>query len=156
MKQLLLLLAALAAFAQPRATHVILSSRTSVTSDKVTVQQNQSNPQLVQPVAAVVLATVDGTVKVEHSGTAPTTTASTPVVTIPGGAAAITSGYSNSNVGSGTTASITYKLTANTPLTLDMTTMAFSGSGTTKNITVVVALGASGDVQTALYYKEGQ
>ena len=37
-----------------------------------------------------------------------------------------------------------------------MTTMAFSGSGTTKNITVVVALGGSGDVQTALYYKEGQ
>ena len=156
MKHLLLWFFAVAAIAQPRATHVLISSRTAVTSDKVTNQQSQTSPQLVSPVAAVILSTVAGTVRVEHSGAAPTTTAATPATTIPGGAASVISGFTNSNVGAGTAASITYTLTAGQPFTLDMSTMAFSGLGTTRNITVVVDLGSSGNVQTALYWKEGQ
>ncbi|MEN6534617.1 MAG: hypothetical protein ABFD89_13195 [Bryobacteraceae bacterium] len=144
------------AFAEPRATHVAISSRTGVTADKLTIQQSQSQPQPVFPVSAVVLSTVAGTVRVEHSGTAPTTTAATPSPTISGGSASSILAYTNSNVGAGTVASVTYTLQAGVPLTLDMSTMAFSGSGATKNITVVVALGSSGDVQTALYWKEGQ
>jgi hypothetical protein len=154
MKLCILALAAISVFAESRATHVILSTRTAVTSDKTTVQLDPSNRSKVFPVAAVIQATVAGTVKIEHSGTAATATASTPVVTIPGGAAAKAKGFSNSNVGAGTTASITYELAAGVPFSLDMTTMALLGAGTTKNITVVVALDESGDVQTALYFRE--
>lgn len=157
MKHLLtfLFFAALA-FSQPRATHVVISNRTSVTTDKVTLQQSQTNPQPVAPVAAVILSTVAGTARVEHSGTAPTTTAATPAVTIPGGQASVISAFTNSNVGAGTAASITYQLVPGVPLTLDMTTMGFAGLGTTRNITVVVDLGSTGNVQTAVYWKEGQ
>lgn len=156
MKHLLFWFFAVAAIAQPRATHVLISSRTAVTSDKVTIQQSQTSPQLVSPVAAVILSTVAGTVRVEHSGAAPTTTAATPATTIPGGAASVISAFTNSNVGAGTAASITYQLVPGVPLTLDMTTMGFSGLGTTRNITVVVDLGSTGNVQTAVYWKEGQ
>jgi hypothetical protein len=149
------LILCLAVSGQPRATHVLISARTGVTADKVTVAQSTTQPTLVQPISAVIQSTVGGTVVVEHSGAAPTTTAQTPVPTQPGGDACLARGFVNSNVGAGTAASITYTLTAGVPLVLDMTTMNFSGSGATKNITVNVALVSSGNVQTAFYFREG-
>lgn len=151
---LILLLCVIPALAQPYATHVVLSSQTGVTSDKVTIAQNQTVPALIQFTDTVILSTVDGTVKVEHSGVAPTTTAVVPSSTTPGGPTARSTGYTASNVGAGTQISVLYKLTANVPLTLDLRNIATAGTGTTRNVTVVVALGSSGNVQTAVYFKE--
>lgn len=146
---------ACAMYAQPRATHGVISAKTATTSDVVTIQQSQTTPTAVFPVAAVILSTVNGTVKVEHSGATPTATKVMPFSTISGGSASQAEAFTSSNVGAGTQASVIYNLFAGVPLTLDMTTLAFSGLGTARNISVIVALGSSGNVQTALYWAEG-
>lgn len=155
MKTLLFLLLAAASYAQPFATHVLISTRTGVTSDKVTIAQDQTltGPPAVQLTDAVILATVTGTVRFEHSGTAPTTTLAVPTP-MPGGSAAKALGYTASNVGAGTVVSVEYPLTANVPYAVDMRNLAFVGKRATNNITVVVTLGSSGNVSTAVYYRE--
>ncbi len=156
MRIILILFASLACFAQQtEATFFAISAQTTVTSNKLTLQQNQSTPVYVQGVRAVVLSTTAGTCVTEQRGTAPTATATTIQQT--NGAASFSriSAYSASNVGSGTATSPVYTIAANTVMILDMTPSGFVGTGTTKNITVSCTI-ASGDIQIALYWKEQQ
>lgn len=150
-KIILLALCALALSAQ---THVSMSSRTSVTSDKLTLAHDPSNPVTIQACIAVVNATVAGTITVQVGGTAATTTEVTPAPISPGTAPAKAKAYSNSNVGSGTATSPAYRFSANVPFPVDLKATFLHGSGTTKNMTLVIALDGSGDVVTALYHAE--
>ncbi len=157
MRILLILLASLACFGQT-ATFVAISSQTSVTSDKLTIQQNQSTPVYAQGVRAVVVSTTAGTCTTMQGGTAPTGTATT--IRQTNGAASFSklSAYAASDVGSGVTTSPVYDLVqvgSSYTLNLDMTASGFVGVGTTKNITVSCSI-SSGDIQIALYWKEQQ
>jgi len=156
MKTILLILAAsLAAFGQ-NATFFAMSTQTSVSSDKLTLQQNATQPIYAQMVRAVINSTVNGTVVIERSATAPTTTATTIVQTNGAAGYSRLSAFAASDVGTGTAISVTYTLTANTPLVLDMTPVALGSVGSNQNVTVNVALGSSGNVQTALYWQESK
>lgn len=158
MRILLIIFASLACFAQTESTFVALSAQTGVTTDKLTIQQNQSTPVYVQGVRAVVVATVAGTCVTEQGGSAPTATATT--IRATNGAAAFSriSAYSASNVGAGTATSPTYSLVQTGTvytLVLDMTPSGFVGPGTTKNLTISCALtGGGGNIQMALYWRE--
>ena len=153
MRILLLLVASLSLFGETEATFVAISTQTTTTSGKLTIQQNQSTPVYAQGVRAVVVSTTAGTCVTEQRGTAPTATATTIQQT--NGAAAFSrlSAYAASNVGAGTATSPVYTVTANVPLVLDMTPSGFVGVGTTKNLTVSCTID-SGDIQIALYWKE--
>ena len=61
MRILLFIAASLACLAQTEATFMAISSQTGVTSDKLTIQQNQSTPVYAQGVRAVVVSTTAGT-----------------------------------------------------------------------------------------------
>lgn len=135
-------------------THVCVTSRTGVTSDKVTIAGVTATPTRVQMINATFLSTVDGTVKFERSGTAATTTAAVITPVNPGGGSSRLNCYSNSNVGTGTTISITFKLTAGEPLSLNLRNIVFQADGPTKNVTAVITLGSSGDIQTQLTPRE--
>ena len=143
-------------------TYWAKSIRTSVTADKLTVKQATSGAPIVEMKTVVVQATVAGTVKFETGGTAPTTTEVTPTSTIVCVAAttskcyptSLVKAYSNSNVGAGTDTSITYKLTANQPLILSADLIKILGVGATNQVTVVVTLDSTGDVQTGAYWSE--
>jgi len=153
MKILILIAASIACFAQTESTFVAISTQTGVTSDKLTIQQNQNTPVYVQGVRAVVVSTTAGTCTTEQGGTAPTATATT--IRQTNGAASFSrvSAFAASNVSGGVTTSPTYTLTANVPLVLDMTGTGFIGVGTTKNITISCAI-ASGNIQIAFYWRE--
>ena len=145
------ILAAAGLFAQ---THVAISTQTSVTSDKLTLQHSPSNPTRIQACAFVAQSTVDGTVKIEVGGTAPTSTAATRSPISPGGSSAKALAYSASDVGTGTTISILYKLTANVPLTINLKGIRLAGPGTTRNVTGVIALGSAGNVSSSIFWSE--
>lgn len=156
MRILLLIAACMACYAQTESTFYAVSSQTSVTSDKLTIQQNQSTPVYAQGVRAVVISTTAGTCTTQQGGAAPTATATT--IRQTNGAAAFSrlSAYAASNVGSGTTTSPVYPLVqvgTSYQLVLDMTPSGFVGPGTTKNITVSCSI-SSGDIQIALYWRE--
>lgn len=155
MRIILLIFASLACMAQT-ATFVAISSQTGVTSDALTIQQNQSTPVYAQGVRAVVVSTTAGTCTTKQGGTAPTATATT--IRQTNGAASFSrlSAYAASNVGAGVTTSPVYELVqsgSSYVLTLDMTPSGFVGPGTTKNITVACSISA-GDIQIAFYWKE--
>jgi hypothetical protein len=157
MRILTLILASLACFGQ-EATYFAISSQTGVTADKLTIQQNQSNPVYMQGVRAVVVSTTAGTCVTQQGGTAPTATATT--IRQTNGAASFSrvSAYAASNVGSSVSTSPVYTLAqvgSIYTLTLDMTPSGFVGVGTTKNITVSCSISA-GDIQIAMYWKEQQ
>jgi hypothetical protein len=156
MKTLILILCAAAAFAQGgvQATHVIKTSTASMTADKLTVQQSQTNPAVVRMVAGVVECTVAGTVTVLVGGTAPTATSATPSPVNPGGTASVLTAYTSSDVGTGTAVSVAYSFSANVPFTLDLTHISFSGLGTTRNVSLSIATGSSATCKSALYWKE--
>jgi hypothetical protein len=159
MKTILLLLAGFAVFAQAPytvkyAAFTAVSSQTGVTSDKLTIQQNQNTPVNAQMVRAVIVATVAGTVVIQKGGSAPTATVATIRTTDDAAGFSRLTAYSASNGGAGTAISLSYTLTANVPLVLDMTATALLGPGTTKNVSIVVALGSSGDVQSQMFWKE--
>ena len=153
MKFILIAFAALAAYSQPFATHVATSTQTGVTSDKLTIQQSQTTPQRVRMVHASILSTVSGTAYVEHTSTAPTATLATISPVGPGTSASTLTAYSASDAGTGTRVSLIYPITANVPLEFDMRNVAMSGTGTTKNISIVVALGSSGNVETKAFFE---
>lgn len=155
MRIILLILASLAAYGQV-ATFFAISSQTGVTSDKLTIQQNQNTPVYAQGVRAVIVSTTAGTCFTSQGGTAPTATATT--IRQTNGAAAFSrlSAYAASDVGSGTATSPVYPLVAvgsTYQLVLDMTPSGFVSVGTTKNITISCSI-SSGDIQIALYWKE--
>lgn len=134
-------------------TYAVISTQTAVTTDKVTIAANPASPSIVRLQAAVILSTTAGTVTVRINGTAPTATLATPTVLVPGGKAARAKAYTASDVGAGTAVSVAYPIAANTPLVLDLTNIRLSGPGTTKNMTISVAI-ASGNVSTAVYFDE--
>jgi hypothetical protein len=157
MRILLIIFASLACLAQ-QATFMAISSQTGVTSDKLTIQQNQSTPVYMQGVRAVVVSTTAGTCVTRQGGTAPTATATT--IRQTNGAAAFSrlSAYAASDVGTGTATSPVYSLVqvgSSYTLDLDMTASGFVGIGTTKNITISCSISA-GDIQIAMYWKEQQ
>lgn len=160
MRILLAFLFSLACYGQgvAYATFVAISSQTGVTSDKLTLQQNQNTPAYVQGVRAVVVSTTAGTCTTQQTGTAPTATATT--IRQTNGAASFSriSAYAASNAGSGVTTSPVYPLIqvgSTYQLLLDMTASGFIGTGTTKNISVACSI-SSGDIQIAMYWKEQQ
>lgn len=138
------------------ATHKCVTSRSSVTTEKVTLQGVTSTPISAQLVKWVVLSTVAGTVKFERSGTAATTTAGTVTPASPGGSASRMACYSNSNVGTGTTISVTYPLVANTEKVFDMRDVKFFADSTAANVTAVITLDSTGDVQNQIGHREGR
>lgn len=148
---ILLGIAGLCSFAQ---THVAISTQTGVTSDKVTLAHDPSNQTRIQVCAISITMSVTGTVYTEVSGTAATATALTKSPTSPGGKTAKALAYGNSDVGSGTRTSPTYVTVANVPFNLDMKNVYLNGNGTTKNLTAVIGLDASGNVTTAVYWAE--
>lgn len=150
MKLILLLVIQAACFAQ---THVAISTRTGVTSEKVTLAQNPSNQTRIQVCVIAVTMTQAGTIYTEVGGTAATATALTKTPTSPGGATAKALAYGNSDVGSGTRTSPTYVVTANVPFVISAKNVYLNGNGTTRNITAVITL-TSGDVSTAIYWAE--
>jgi hypothetical protein len=152
MKRILLL--AIAAAGLAGQVFTAFSTQTSVSSDKLTLAHVATAPARIQPCYAAVQATVDGTVTVEVGGAAATSTTATVGKVIPGGRDAKAVAWSASNVGAGTAVSIAYKLTANVPLPLDMRNIRLSGSGTTKNVTLVIALGSSGNVTSNIMWAE--
>lgn len=157
MRILLLLFVSMVCFADTEATFYAISSQTGVTSDKLTIQQNQNTPVYMQGVRAVIVSTTAGTCVTQQRGTAPTATATTIIQT--NGAASFSrlSAYAASNVGTSTSTSPVYPLTAvgsTYQLVLNMTASGFAGIGTTKNITVSCTI-SSGDIQIAMYWKEG-
>lgn len=157
MRILLIIFAAIACYGQD-ATYFAISSQTGVTSDKLTIQQNQSTPVYMQGVRAVVVSTTAGTCVTQQGGTAPTATATT--IRQTNGAASFSrlAAYAASNVGSSTSTSPVYTLAqvgSIYTLTLDMTPSGFIGAGTTKNITVSCSI-SSGDIQIAMYWRELQ
>lgn len=135
-------------------THVALGARTSVTSEKVTLQHDPTNQTRIMACYAVINSTVAGTVYTEVSGTAASTTTLTPAATSPGGRTAKALAYGNSNVGSGTATSKPMVVTASVPFVLSLKGVRLSGNGSTKNLTLVIALGSSGDVTTSIYWAE--
>ncbi len=135
-------------------THVALSTRTSVTADKITLAHSAAAPVRIQVCAAVIQSTVAGSVTVRVAGTAATTTTATPAATSPGGRAAKALAYSNSNVGTGTLTSAPMKFSAGVPFTLNMKAVRMSGNTTTQNVTLILALDSSGDATTAIYWAE--
>ncbi len=145
---------------QPYNVFSTISTYTSVTSDKLTIHQAASSvipkdkTYRIQLVRAVILATVAGTVTIERSGTAPTTTAVTPAPVSPGGAAARATAFRASNVGAGTALSVSYVLAANTPLTIDLEHIDIVGLSATNNVTISVALGSTGNGSTQLIHRE--
>jgi hypothetical protein len=157
MRILLITLASLACFGQT-ATFMAISAQTGVTSDKLTIQQNQSSPVYMQGVRAVIVSTTAGTCVTQQTGSAPTTTATT--IRQTNGAAAFSrlSAFAASNVGTSASTSPIYPLVqvgSNYTLNLDMTASGFVGVGTNKNITVSCSI-AAGDIQIAMYWKEQQ
>jgi hypothetical protein len=153
-KMILFLVMAFAQIAALAQTHVAISTRTAVTADKLTLQVDPANQTRAQVCAVVINATSAGSVTIEHSGTAATTTVVTPPPVSPGGRAAKIKAYSNSNVGSGTAISPAYKFAANVPFPILMKSVNLAGNGTTKNVTIVIALDASGDVSTGAFFSE--
>jgi len=151
MKLLMALLLSACAWAQ---THVAISTRTGVTSEKVTLAHDSTNPVRIQACAIVINPTVAGNVTLQVAGTAATTTELTPTSTSPGGRTAKAKAYGNSNVGSGTAIAGTMKFSANLPFTLSLKSIRLSGNGTTKNVTAVISLDSSGDVNSAIYWAE--
>jgi len=148
---ILLFVAAIALQAQ---SHVALSARTSTTTEKVTLQLDPANQTRIQACAIVINATVAGTVYTEVAGTAATATLLTAVGTSPGARPAKAKAYSASDVGSGTATSKAMVLEASKPFVLNLKAVRLAGAGTTKNVTIVIALGSSGDVTTSLYWAE--
>jgi hypothetical protein len=136
-------------------THVSKSSRTSVTTEKLTIAHDASNAVSIQGCIAWIQATVAGTVSVEVGGAAATTTAVTPVPVSPGAAAAKAKAFSNSNVGAGTDVGFAYRFSANTPFPVNLKSIFLLTSASTQNFTVIVTLDASGDVKVAAYHAEG-
>lgn len=118
------------------------------------VAVDPANQTRVQACAIVINATVAGTVYTEVAGTAATSTLLTAVGTSPGARAAKAKAYNASNVGSGTATSKPMVLEASKPFVLDLRAVRLSGPGTTKNVTIVIALGSSGDVATSIYWAE--
>lgn len=157
MRILLIILASIACFGQ-MATFMAISAQTGVTSDKLTIQQNQSTPVYMQGVRAVVVSTTAGTCVTRQGGTAPTSTATTIQQT--NGAASFSklSAFAASDVGAGVATSPIYNLVqvgSSYVLDLDMTPSGFVGAGNSKNITVSCSISA-GDIQIAMYWKEQQ
>lgn len=150
---ILLLLTAGAVYAQ---SHVALSTRSATTTEKVTIQHDPAAPARIQVCSVVVNSTVDGTVSTEVGGSAATTTEIAEVSVSPGGPTPKAKVYQASNVGTGTLTSRPMRLQANIPFILNLKSVRLSGPGTTKNFTVVIALGSSGDVTTSLYWAEDE
>lgn len=148
---ILLIAAAVALQAQ---THVALAARTGVTAEKVTLAHSAANPVSIQACYAVINSTVSGTVTTEVAGTAPTTTALTVSPVSPGGSTGKAVAYGASNVGAGTPTSQPMVLTASVPFVLALKAVRLSGSSTTRNLTVVIALESSGNVTTSIYWAE--
>lgn len=142
------------AIALPAQTHVALGARTGVTSEKVTLQHDPTNQTRIQACYVVINSTVAGTVYTEVSGTAASSTTLTPAATSPGGKVAKALAYGNSNVGAGTATSKPMVITAGVPFPLGLKSVKLSGNGSTKNVTIVIALGSSGDVTTSIYWAE--
>lgn len=159
MRLLLFALASALCFAQQtEATFVAISTQTGVTTDKLTIQQNQNTPVYAQGVRAVVVSTTAGTCITQQGGTAPTTTATTILQTNGSASYSRLSAFAASNVGTSSTTSPVYDLIqvgSKYMVTLDMTPSGFISAGTTKNITVSCAI-ASGNIQIAMYWKEQQ
>lgn len=135
-------------------SHVALSARTSTTTEKITLQLDPTNQTRIQACAIVINSTVDGTVSTEVAGTAATATELTAVPISPGGRTAKAKAYGASNVGSGTATSKPMVIKASTPFTLSLKAVTLAGAGTTRNLTIVIALGSSGDVATSMYWAE--
>lgn len=148
---ILLFVSAIALQAQ---SHVALSSRSSTTAEKVTLQLTQGDNVRIQGCAIVINSTVDGTVTTEVGGTAATATQLTAVSTSPGGRAAKAKAYSTSDVGTGTSTASAMVLKASVPFVLSLKSIRLAGPGSTKNLSVVIALGSSGTVTTSLYWAE--
>ena len=144
---------------QPYNTFVTISSQTGVTSEKLTIHQAAASvvptdkTYTTQLVKAIIQSTTAGTVTIERSGTAPTTTAVTPTPVSPGGAAARVTAFKASNVGSGTAISIAQTLAANVPLEIDLEHIHLIGLGSTNNVTINIAI-SSGNVNTMLIHRE--
>lgn len=153
-RAIVVLLAVLAAHAQTT-PFVVISERNAVTSDKVTIATNSAAPSTVDMLAAVVQASVGGTLAVEVSGSAATSAPATPSPTNPGSTAtARAKAFTASNVGNGTPVTIAYKFAANTPFRVDLDHIRMSSAGSTVNVTVKIVLDSAGDCKTAVYFKE--
>ena len=148
---ILLLLAICGAYAQ---SHTALTSKTSTTSEKITLQHDPAAPTRIQACSITINPTVSGTVYTEVGGTAATATSVTVVPTSPGGRAGRAKVYQSSDVGSGTATTQPMSMEAGKPFILNLKNVRLSGSGTTKNFTVVIALGSSGDVKTTIQWAE--
>ena len=140
-------------------TFVTISTKTAVTTDKVTLHQAAASvvpadkTYTTQLLKAVIQATNGGTVTIERSGTAPTTTAITPAPVSPGGAAARVTAFGASNVGAGTAIGIAHNLVANVPLEINLEHIVMLGLAATNNVTVSIAI-TIGNVTTAVYHRE--
>ncbi len=133
-------------------TFVTISSQTGVTSEKLTLHQaaaaaaTADKTYTTQLLKVTVQATTAGTVKIQRSGTAPTTTTATPAPIQGGGAVARVTAF---------TADITIarNLVANVPLEINLEHIYLLGLGATNNVTVVVTI-ASGNVVIELVHQE--
>lgn len=142
------------AFALQAQSQVALSSRTSTTAETITLQMTPGTNVRVQACAIVINSTVDGTVYTAVGGTAATATQLTAASTSPGGKAASAKAFRSSDVGAGTATSKPMVIKASTPFILSLKAVRLNGPGTTKNLSIVIALGSSGDVTTSLYWAE--
>lgn len=148
---ILLLVSVLAVHGQ---SHSAVTTRSSTTAEKVTLQHDPASPTRIQVCYIVVNTTVAGTISTAVGGTAATTTEVTPAATSPGGSTARAKVFSTSNVGSGTATSPAMTLTASIPNRFDMKNVFLSGNGTTKNVTWDITVGSSSTVTTGIYWAE--
>ena len=134
--------------------HVAISNRTGVTADVVSLTQDPGNLVPVQLLVAVILATVAGTVVLEVGGTVPTTTTLATQPCLGGASAAKALAFTNSNSTGGAPITVAYPLAAGVPLVLDLPMTRLTGVGVNRVVTVRVALGSSGNVSSAVYFRE--
>lgn len=124
----------------------------SSSAEVVTVQQPATGAMVVKFISAYIDSTAACTITIERSGTAATTTSLTPVGLSSNQAAATTTAYYSSDVGTGsvmTRASIP----AGGSIVVDLTRFTMSGNGTSKNLTVRTGT-CSGTVDIVITYTE--
>lgn len=155
MKLLLMLTMSAALFGQTFDSRYALIKNTTLAgaAEKITIQQPASGAKRVRILSVTAYSSVAATVTLSRDGTAATTTALAPVPVSGYGPTSTVSGFHTSNVGSGTTISIPYRIAAGSTIVIDMAGVDLSGSGTTKNFTVTTS-SVTGDVSLQILWRE--
>lgn len=152
MKQAFLILAlASTALAQSRGQYQVERKSTGVTSEAITIHVPTGSARSVVPVGASVYCSVGAEVTIERDGTAPTSTAVTPVKINSTQAASAVGAYRSSNVGTANRVTSRARCVAGATILIPLTDHTLTAG---ENITARVALDSSGDTIVNVQYTE--